>query len=83
MRHECALGDDTDADRMGGTPLTRTSKIFDHHLRHGTVRNDLDHPRAVFYLQMFPVGTPEEAAENIAVHEAGIAPSWWRWKAWP
>jgi hypothetical protein len=54
--------------------------IFDHHLPHGTVRNGLDHPRAVFYLQMFPVGTPGEAAENIAAHEAGIAPSWWRWK---
>lgn len=54
--------------------------VFDHHLPHGTVRNLSDEPRAVFYLQMFPTGTPEEAAANIADHNAGIAPPWWRWK---
>jgi len=54
--------------------------VFANHLPHGTVRNLSDQPRAVFYLQMFPAGTPEEAAINIADHLAGVAPSWWRWK---
>ena len=54
--------------------------VMDSHLPHGTVRNDGDAPRAAFYLQMFPAGTPEEAARNIADHEAGVAPPWWRWK---
>jgi hypothetical protein len=54
--------------------------VFDSHLPHGTVRNLSDRPRAVFYLQMFPAGSLEEAASNIADHEAGVAPPWWRWK---
>ena len=54
--------------------------VMDSHLPHGTVRNDGDTPRAVFYLQLFPAGTPEEAATRIEEHEAGIAPEWWRWK---
>jgi Phytanoyl-CoA dioxygenase (PhyH) len=64
--------------------------VFDNHLPHGTVRNLSDQPRAVFYLQMFPAGTPDEAAVNIGDHLAGIAPTYWRWKpghdrveAWP
>jgi Phytanoyl-CoA dioxygenase (PhyH) len=52
--------------------------IFDNHLPHGTVRNTSDSPRVVFYMQMFPVGTPDEAAANIARHQAGIAPPYWR-----
>lgn len=54
--------------------------IMDSHLPHGTVRNDGSAPRAVFYLQLFPAGTPQEAEANIAGHEGGIAPPWWRWK---
>jgi hypothetical protein len=54
--------------------------VFSSRLPHGTVRNNSNHPRAVFYLQMFPEGTPEEAASNIAGHAAGVAPAWWRWK---
>jgi len=54
--------------------------VFDSHLPHGTVRNLSGRPRAVFYVQMFPAGTPEDAASNIADHEAGLAPPWWRWK---
>jgi hypothetical protein len=54
--------------------------VFDHHLPHGTVRNRGTRPRAVFYLQLFPAGTAEEAAGNVADHLAGIAPPWWRSK---
>jgi hypothetical protein len=54
--------------------------VFDNHLPHGTVRNLSDQPRAVFYMQMFPIGTPKEAAENVADHNAGVASPWWRWK---
>jgi hypothetical protein len=54
--------------------------IFDHHLPHGTIRNQSEQPRVVFYLQLFPAGTAEEAAANLADHLAGVAPSWWRWK---
>jgi hypothetical protein len=54
--------------------------VFDNHLPHGTVRNLSDRPRAVFYVQMFPAGTPEEAVANIADHNAGLASPWWRWK---
>jgi hypothetical protein len=54
--------------------------VFDNHLPHGTVRNLSDQPRAVFYLQMFPAGTLEEAAANVADHNAGVASPWWRWK---
>jgi ectoine hydroxylase-related dioxygenase (phytanoyl-CoA dioxygenase family) len=54
--------------------------IMDSHLPHGTVRNDGDTPRAAFYLQLFPTGTPEEAATRIEEHETGFAPEWWRWK---
>jgi Phytanoyl-CoA dioxygenase (PhyH) len=54
--------------------------VMDSHLPHGTVRNDGDTPRAVFYLQLFPAGTPAEAATRIEEHERGIAPEWWRWK---
>jgi ectoine hydroxylase-related dioxygenase (phytanoyl-CoA dioxygenase family) len=54
--------------------------VFDSHLPHGTVRNVSRHPRAVFYLQMFPTGTLEEAAVNVADHNAGLASPWWRWK---
>ena len=31
-------------------------------------------------MQMFPAGAPDEAAANIADHNAGIASPWWRWK---
>jgi hypothetical protein len=54
--------------------------VMDSHLPHGTVRNDGDRPRGAFYLQLFPAGTPEEAATRIEEHEAGLAPEWWRWK---
>jgi hypothetical protein len=54
--------------------------VFANHLPHGTVRNLSDRPRAVFYLQMFPSGTPDDAERNIADHLAGLAPAWWRWK---
>jgi hypothetical protein len=54
--------------------------IMDSHLPHGTVRNDSDTPRAAFYLQLFPAGTAEEAANNVVDHEAGLAPPWWRSK---
>jgi Phytanoyl-CoA dioxygenase (PhyH) len=54
--------------------------IMDSHLPHGTVKNNSLRPRVVFYLQLSPVGSPEEAASNIADHQAGLAPSWWRWK---
>ncbi len=54
--------------------------VFDNHLPHGTVRNMSDRPRAVFYMQMFPAGTPEQAAGNIADHFARTAPRWWRRK---
>ena len=54
--------------------------VFDNHLPHGTVRNLSDQPRAVFYVQMFPTGTPEEAAASMADHNAGVASPWWRWK---
>lgn len=54
--------------------------IFDSHLPHGTVPNNGEHPRVVFYLQMFPEGTAEEAERNVADHLAGLAPPWWRWK---
>lgn len=54
--------------------------VFDAHLPHGTVANLGTRPRAVFYLQQFPAGTAEEAAANIADHEAGRASPWWRWK---
>jgi ectoine hydroxylase-related dioxygenase (phytanoyl-CoA dioxygenase family) len=54
--------------------------VMDSHLPHGTVRNEGDTPRAVFYLQLFPAGTPGEATTRIEEHEAGIAPEWWRWK---
>jgi Phytanoyl-CoA dioxygenase (PhyH) len=54
--------------------------IVDSHLPHGTVRNLSSRPRVAFYLQLFPAGTAEEAEANIADHEAGIAPPWWRWK---
>lgn len=54
--------------------------IFDSHLPHGTSRNTTTRPRVVFYLQLFPEGTPEEANANIADHEAGVASPWWRWK---
>jgi ectoine hydroxylase-related dioxygenase (phytanoyl-CoA dioxygenase family) len=54
--------------------------IFDSHLPHGTVRNDEDVPRAVFYLSMFPAGGAAEAAEQIAAHQTGRAPAWWAWK---
>lgn len=54
--------------------------VFSSRLPHGTVKNLNDRPRAVFYLQLFPEGTPEDAAVRIAEHEAGTAPAWWRWK---
>jgi hypothetical protein len=54
--------------------------IMDSHLPHGTVRNDGDSPRSVFYLQLFPAGTPEEAALRVEEHQAGVAPQCWRWK---
>ncbi len=54
--------------------------VFDSHLPHGTVGNLAEQPRAVFYLQMFPAGTSEEAASNIDDHLTGVAPPWWRWK---
>jgi ectoine hydroxylase-related dioxygenase (phytanoyl-CoA dioxygenase family) len=54
--------------------------VMDSHLPHGTVRNDADTPRAAFYLQLFPEGTPEEAATRVDEHESGLAPEWWRWK---
>jgi hypothetical protein len=54
--------------------------VFDHHLPHGTVLNRSECPRVVFYLQMFPAGTAEEAAANIADHLAGVSPPWWRSK---
>jgi hypothetical protein len=68
-------------DEVVEVPLhTGDLLVFGNHLPHGSVRNLSDQPRAVFYLQMFPAGTPEEAAVNIADHLAGMAPSWWRWK---
>jgi hypothetical protein len=54
--------------------------VFDSHLPHGTVRNLSDRPRVAFYLQMFPAGTPEEAAANVTDHNAGVASPWWRGK---
>lgn len=54
--------------------------IWDSHLPHGTVRNEASTPRLVFYLMMFPAGTANEAAVNVADHEAGLAPEYWRWK---
>jgi len=54
--------------------------VMDSKLPHGTVRNQSDRPRVVFYLQFFPAGTPEEAAERVADYQAGRCPSFWRWK---
>lgn len=45
--------------------------VFSHRLPHGTLRNLSGHPRAVFYLQMFPAGTPEQAAANLADTKPG------------
>jgi hypothetical protein len=73
--------DGVEEDEIVEVPLNSGDVlVFDSHLPHGTVRNLSGHPRAVFYVQMFPNGTLEEAAANIADHDAGIASPWWRWK---
>jgi len=54
--------------------------VFSSHLPHGTVRNSSARPRVVFYMQMFPEGDARAAAANVADHQAGLAPAWWRWK---
>lgn len=54
--------------------------LFSSRLPHGTVKNSSDQPRAVFYVQLFPEGTAEEAAVRVSEHRAGVAPTWWRWK---
>ncbi len=54
--------------------------IWDSHLPHGTVRNQASTPRLVFYVQMYPSETANEAATMIADHDAGVAPEYWRWE---
>lgn len=54
--------------------------VFDHHLPHATVRNGGSGPRVVFYLQLFPAGSADEAAGNVADHLAGRCSPWWRHK---
>ena len=54
--------------------------IWSSRLPHGTVKNSTDRPRVVFYVQLFPEGTPEEAAVRVREHQARVAPVWWRWK---
>jgi hypothetical protein len=54
--------------------------VFDNRLPHGTLRNTGTTPRIAFYLQYFPTGTVDDAAERVADHLAGIAPRFWRWK---
>jgi len=54
--------------------------VMDSKLPHGTVRNLTSRPRVAFYLQYFPAGTPDQAAERVADFEAGRCPSFWRWK---
>jgi hypothetical protein len=54
--------------------------VFDHRLPHGTVHNDSDHPRVVFYVQFTPAGTTEEAFERVHDHLTGRCSSQWRWK---
>lgn len=54
--------------------------VWSSRLPHGTVKNQTDHPRVVFYVQLFPEGTPEEATVRVSEHQAGIALTWWRWK---
>ena len=59
--------------------------VFSSRLPHGTVANRTQRPRVAFYLQMFPAGCAADAAENVADHQAGLAPPWWRWpkaRAW-
>lgn len=73
--------DPVDPEEVIEVPLRQGDLlIFDSHLPHGTVRNRGPAPRVVFYLQLFPAGTREEAAANVADHLAGIAPPWWRHK---
>lgn len=54
--------------------------VFSSRLPHGTGKNTTNTPRVVFYLSMFPEGSPDEAVTRLAEYEAGIAPAWWRWK---
>lgn len=54
--------------------------IMDSKLPHGTVRNSGATPRVVFYVQLFPVGTPGEAAVRVEDSQAGRCPAWRRWK---
>lgn len=54
--------------------------IWSSRLPHGTVKNSTVRPRVVFYVQMFPEGTAEEAAVRVSEHHEGVAPTWWRWK---
>ena len=54
--------------------------IWDSHLPHGTVRNGGTSPRAVFYLQMHPPGTPADLDERLDDIDIGRAPPWVRSK---
>lgn len=54
--------------------------VFSSRLPHGTVKNLTEQPRAAFYVQLFPEGSPEEASIRTSEHHEGIAPAWWRWK---
>jgi hypothetical protein len=76
FRPDCAQKDEIIEVPLGVGDLL----VFDNHLPHGTVRNLSNHPRAVFYVQMYPAGTSQEAGANVADHNAGIASPWWRWK---
>lgn len=69
------------SDEIVEVPLRRGDLlVWDSHLPHGTVRNSGISPRAVFYVQLHPLGDDADLTSRLADVEAGRAPPWVRWK---
>jgi Phytanoyl-CoA dioxygenase (PhyH) len=54
--------------------------MFGSRLPHGTVRNESDLPRAVFYLSYTPAGDAAAARIRVEDFVAGRTAEYWRWK---